>query len=270
MMAQGIYSAIMESLFFAKYEEGTTEIIFSREEIVEHAIKINQRVPKNLGDLVYSFRYRATMPESITATAPDNYSWVIIGVGDAKYKFVLSRNTNIVPNANLRPVLIPNNTPEILSVYSLSDEQSLLSMVRYNRVIDLFLGIVAYSMQNHLRTKVEEIGQIEIDELYIGVNKIGQHFVMPVQAKVGNDKIGVVQLYQDIAFCKQRFPDLICIPIAVHFQEQTNSICLFRLALDGYSVQVVEEKHYKLVSGTAINDDYIRWANREQNPMLLE
>lgn len=269
-MPKGMYVAIMESLFFEKYADGVEEIEFTRDDIIEHAARVGFARPKNLGDLVYSFRYRATMPDSITNTAPTGFSWIIIGIGDAQYKFVLSRNTNIMPNTALRPVLVPNNTPEILTLYSLSDEQSLLSKVRYNRILDLFLGVVAYSMQNHLRTKVDEIGQIEIDELYIAVNKIGQHFIIPVQAKVGNDKIGVVQLYQDIQFCKKRFPDLICVPIAVHFDAERNGICMFRLALEDFAVQIVEEKHYRLVDATHITPDYVRQNNTEINVMLLE
>lgn len=264
------YAAIMEAIFLDKYSVGVESVEFSRDEIPEYATRAGVSVPKNLGDVVYSFRYRTPMPESITSTAPHGHSWVIIGTGDAQYKFVLSRNTNISPNMALRPILLPNSTPEILTLYSLSDEQSLLSKVRYNHVLDLFLGIVAYSMQNHLRTKVDEIGQIEIDELYIGVNKIGQHFVIPVQAKVGNDKIGVVQLYQDIEFCRRRFPDLHCIPIAVHFNEEQNEICMFRLALDGFSVQIVEEKHYRLTNASNLPQDYVQRINAEEAPRILE
>lgn len=269
MAKKGMYVEIMESLFFEKYSEGITTVDFTRDDIIDHAKRTGNPLPKNLGDLVYSFRYRTPMPETITKTAPDGYNWVVIGVGDAKYRFVLSRTTNIVPNPAMRPILVPNNTPEILTLYSLSDEQSLLSKVRYNRILDLFLGLVAYSMQNHLRTKVDEIGQIEIDELYIGVNKIGQHFIIPVQAKVGNDKIGVVQLYQDINYCKKRFPDLICIPIAIHINEETNDICMFRLDLDDLSVQIVEERHYRLVDKAHMPANYIQQANTSDAPLTL-
>ncbi len=111
-MGKGMYTAIMESLFFEKYDEGISAIDFSRNDIIEHSTISGFERPKNLGDLIYSFRYRATLPASISKTAPEGYSWVIIGTGDAKYRFVLSKNTNIVPNAALRPVLTPNNTPK--------------------------------------------------------------------------------------------------------------------------------------------------------------
>jgi len=264
------YGKIIASIFAEKYSEPMEEVPFTREDLVAHAHRLRIIPPKNLGDIVYSFRYRVDLPESITETAPKGYTWIIVGTGDAKYSFIKSRQSNIMPNPSLLPVLIPSNTPEILAIYSLSDEQSLLSKVRYNKVLDMFLGIVTYSMQNHLRTKVEGIGQIEIDELYIGVNKIGQHFIIPVQAKVGNDKIGVVQLLQDITYCRVRFPDLICIPIAVHYSEADNRICMFRLTLDHYSVAIVEEKHYKLVQNDAFIGGYIRDTNYGNTPLLLE
>lgn len=268
-MPNNQYAQIIKAVFFSKYTPRCSSVDFSRDDIERQAALLNLPRPRNLGDVVYSFRYRANLPEEIVATAPEGYSWVIIGTGDAQYKFVLSSNTNILPNPALQAVLVPDNTPEIVTIYSMSDEQALLSKVRYNRILDLFLGVVAYSMQNHLRTKVDEIGQIEIDELYIGVNKIGQHFVIPVQAKVGNDKIGAVQLYQDIQFCASRFPSLVCVPIAVHFLEEQDEICMFRLALENFSVRIVEEKHYKLSKADQVTEEYIRRMNTEFQQMLL-
>ncbi len=37
-----------------------------------------------------------------------------------------------------------------------------------------FTGITCYSLQNHLRTSVPDIGQVETDELYVGVDKKGR------------------------------------------------------------------------------------------------
>jgi len=247
----GNYGKIIASIFDEKYSAPMDEVPFTRDDLISHAQRLGISPPKNLGDIVYSFRYRAVLPESIMNTIPEGYTWIIVGTGDAKYSFIKSRQSNITPNPLLLPILIPNNTPEILAIHSLSDEQSLLSKVRYNRILDMFLGIVTYSMQNHLRTKVDGIGQIEIDELYVGVNKTGQQFIIPVQAKIGSDRIGAVQLYQDITYCHARLPDLICIPIAVHYIEADNKICMFRLALDRYSVAIVEEKHYRLVQSNA-------------------
>ena len=94
-----------------------------------------------------------------------------------------------------RVIKIPDATPEIISAYALNDEQALLAKVRYNRLIDLFLGITANSLQNHMRTTVKGIGQIEIDEVYVALDRRGIQYVIPVQAKGGKDQLSVVQTF---------------------------------------------------------------------------
>ena len=131
-------------------------------------------------------------------------------------------------------------------MYALDDEQALLAIVRYNRLIDTFLGLTTYSLQNHLRTTVKGVGQIEIDELYVGLDKRGCHFVIPVQAKGGNDQIGIVQTSQDIRWVEQKFPDMSCRAIAAQFMAD-DVVALFELTLQDDEVRVVDEKHYKLV-----------------------
>ena len=86
-------------------------------------------------------------------------------------------------NRRLVTISSANSTPEIVANLRLDDEQALLAIVRYNRLIDTFLGLTTYSVRNHLRTTVKGIGQIEIDELYFGVDKHGCHYVIPVSGK---------------------------------------------------------------------------------------
>ncbi|GMV40347.1 MAG: hypothetical protein AMXMBFR64_20630 [Myxococcales bacterium] len=119
-------------------------------------------------------------------------------------------------------------------------------MVRYNRLIDLFLGLATYSLQNHLRTTVKGIGQIEIDEVYVGVDKHGRQFVIPIQAKGGSDQLGAVQTKQDVRCCLEKFPSLICRPVGAQFIED-QLLALFELTIDGEDVRMVDERHYKLV-----------------------
>ena len=94
----------------------------------------------------------------------------------------------LIPNQNLAGTKIPDATPGIIAKYAFSDEQALLTRIRANRLIDIFLGIACYSLQNHLRTTVVGMGQVETDEIYVGVDKGGSHYVVPVQAKGGGDR----------------------------------------------------------------------------------
>jgi len=248
---QSAYSAIVAHIFRNGYKTGVMEIPFTRDEMVAAATKLDVSHPKNLGDVVYKYRYRAPLPSEVIETQPDGFEWIIEGAGDAKYVFKLVPFSRILPNSNLLSIKIPDATPEIIGRYALGDEQALLAKVRYNRLIDLFLGVTAYSLQNHLRTKVPDIGQIEIDEVYVAVDKHGRQFVVPVQAKGGHDQHGVVQTSQDIAWCAQRMPELMCRPISVQFVTETK-IAMFELFDDHGVIKVAEERHYELVSSDRI------------------
>jgi hypothetical protein len=153
---------------------------------------------------------------------------------------------------NLLAVKVPDATPEIIARYAMTDEQALLARLRYNRLIDIFLGMATYSLQNHLRTTVAGVGQIEIDELYVGVNRTGAQFIIPVQAKGSSDRIGSVQAKQDILFCQEKYPSLGCRPIAAQTLAD-DTVVLFELTMENDQIRVVEEKHYRLTPGDEIS-----------------
>ena len=88
----------------------------------------------------------------------------------------------------------------------------------------------------------------------MGLNWNGAHFVIPVQAKGGTDKLSPVQTSQDLACCKAKFPNLICRPVSAQFMED-DVIALFELTVEGDRVLIVEERHYKLVPGQQIDSD---------------
>jgi hypothetical protein len=153
----------------------------------------------------------------------------------------------IIPSEILSETKIPEATPGIIAKYALSDEQALLAKLRYNRLIDIFTGVTCYSLQSHLRTFVPGMGQVETDEIYIGIDRRGAHYVFPVQAKGGtNDQIGIVQIEQDLALCKAKFPALICRPIAAQFMAD-DLIALFLFEETDKGLTLDYEKHYRLV-----------------------
>jgi hypothetical protein len=157
---------------------------FSREQLISTAAKLDIPVLTNVGDILYSFRYRNPLPEGILKTQPKGKEWVIEGTGRAEYEFRLVPINRIAPNDNLITIKIPDATPEIVESNSLWDEQALLAKVRYKRLIDIFLGVSAYCLQNHLRTTVKGMGQIEIDEVYVGVDRTGYNTSFPFRQKV--------------------------------------------------------------------------------------
>jgi len=257
MKSASRYSQIIEDIFLAKYQAGAVTVPFERTDLEATAAKLGIALPKNLGDVVYSFKFRASLPAIIQETAPEEQYWVIVGKGISKYAFELKVFSKIRPDNMLPTIKIPDATPGVVARYALNDEQALLTRVRYNRLIDIFTGVTCYSIQNHLRTTVEGIGQVETDEIYVGINKKGAHFVFPVQAKGGTDEIGIVQIEQDIALCQEKFPNLECRSIAAQFMND-DVIALFEFGLDeDEGIVKLAERHYKLVPLKDLSDEDI-------------
>jgi len=248
------YSQIIEAIFSKYFQKGSKEIQFERFDIITAAKKLGIRLPKNLGDVLYSFRYRTPLPDSILKKAPKGLQWIIRPAGRARYKFVLATESVIVPSKIMAETKIPDATPGVIGKYKLNDEQALLAKLRYNRLIDIFTGLTCYSLQNHLRTTVPNMGQVETDEIYIGIDKRGAHYVIPVQAKGGSDKIGIVQIEQDLAVCETKFPGLICRSIAAQFMEE-DIIALFECENTEEGIRVSAEKHYKLVNPDELTEE---------------
>jgi hypothetical protein len=261
---QNRYTRIIEQIFLGHFKKGMTEVPFARNEIERVAKKLSVKLPKNLGDLIYSFRYRSSLPESIVSKAPIGKQWIIRPAGRSKYCFALIAEKDIVPSEMLADTKIPDSTPGLISLYALDDEQALLAKLRYNRLVDIFTGITCYSLQNHLRTTAPKVGQVETDEVYVGIDKKGVHYVLPVQAKGGKDKISVVQIEQDFAMCAAKFPSLICRAIGTQFMAN-NKIAVFEFENTVDGIRVVSEKHYSLVSAEEVTPEILK-TYRERLP----
>lgn len=257
-----LYTPIIERIFAKHHAKGIEQFEFQRDEIEHFASELGIDLPKNLGDLIYSFRYRKKLPSSILATAPEGMSWVIRPAGKARYRFALiDAAAYFTPNEMLAQIKVPEATPGLISRYALGDEQALLAKLRYNRLLDVFTQVTCYSLQSHLRTTVKGIGQIETDEIYVGVNRSGSQFVIPVQAKGGKDKHSLIQIEQDIRMCEEKFPALICRPIAAQFLKD-GAIALFEFQETSKGLKILTEKHYRLVPHEEITDEELKTYRR--------
>jgi len=156
MTDEAQYSQIIAHVLAKHYTRGAREVVFDREEIVDAAQKLGLPRPKNIGDVVYSFRFRKAFPESIKKTAPKGLEWILRKAGASRYRFVLGKQWSVAPDPHRSIIKVPDATPGVIAMYALTDEQALLAKLRYNRLIDLFAAITCYSLQSHLRTSVRE------------------------------------------------------------------------------------------------------------------
>ena len=248
------YVDIIERVFKNHFRKGLAEFEFEREEIERVAAQLGIKLPKNIGDLIYSFRFRTDLPDSIVKTATKGREWTIELAGRARYRFRLATINRVVPSPDAYQIKIPDATPEIIKMYAKTDEQALLAKVRYNRLIDVFLRVTAHSMQSHLRTSVPTIGQIEVDELYVGVRNTGQQFIIPVQAKGGTDQIAATQVWQDLQLCRHAYPALTPRLVAVQFAAD-DVIAMFELVFQGEELRKADERQYRLVAANEITAD---------------
>jgi len=269
MSEKGTYDKIIERVFLSHYATGAEALPFDRKELAAVAKELRLPSPKNLGDIIYSYRYRKDLPKAIRDRAPQGKQWIIRPAGTGRYCFTAVEVVDIVPNEALAQTKVPDATPGIITMYALNDEQALLAKLRYNRLLDVFTGVACYSLQNHLRTAVAGIGQVETDEIYVGLSRRGAHYIFPVQAKGERERISVVQIEQDFAMCSSKFPDLICRPIAAQFM-QSDQIALFALEQTAEGIRIAGETHYLLVPPDQLSREELeayrlRKANGELN-----
>jgi hypothetical protein len=244
----------IEHIFFTHYKLGELEFEFRREELTQALETLGLDPLANIGDTPYSFRYRGRLPKAVLDTAPEGMEWIIRGAGDARYRFCLVPEFKIQPNPMLVETKIPDATPSIISRYALDDEQSTLAKVRFNRLIDLFTGLTCYPLQSHLRTKIKEIGQTETDDVYVGLDRRGVHYVLPVQAKGKGDRLGIIQIEQDIAMAQLKFSSLTCKPIGAQSMKN-GAIALFEFESSPEGIRLYSEKHYRLVPSSELSVD---------------
>ena len=142
---------------------------------------------------------------------------------------------------------IPEATPWIISKYTLSRKQALLAKVRYNRLIDVFMGFPCYSLQSNMRALVRGVGDIETDEIYVGANRRGRKYVFPVRAKGGDrEPVRLFRIEHDFALCAAKFPAFICLPMAAQFMTD-DLIALSSFVQGDRGVALDDEKRYRLV-----------------------
>ena len=112
-----------------------------------------------------------------------------------------------------------------------------------------------------MRTTVKGVGQIEIDEVYVAVDRRGVQFVIPVQAKSGKDQLSVIQTKQDLECCAEKFASLQCRSVSAQFMnvgKPDERIAMFELAEEEGKMVIVEEKHYRLVASKEISVEDLR------------
>lgn len=93
------YAQIIERVFLDNYRRGSASVEFTREEFKDIAAGLKIRLPDNLGDILYSFRYRYELPRSVLAKQPKGLEWAIFPAGQrpTRYRFAAVPSATVIP-----------------------------------------------------------------------------------------------------------------------------------------------------------------------------
>ena len=107
-VSANLYAQLIQKLFLNRFRPGRETVEFERTDIEKAARELGLRVPKNLGDLIYSFRYRVELPDAIRRLAPAGRHWIIRPVGRSCYRSIAVAAAVLAPNAILAETKIPD------------------------------------------------------------------------------------------------------------------------------------------------------------------
>ncbi len=163
------YDQIIVELFRRLYKQGEPKLSFAKKDVERVVADLGLEI-RNIPDIAYTYRTgRSPLPAEILKYG----HWAIDGAGKGKYIFVkLNRSPYFDLPTDIEKVAIPDATPQVVLKYQSNDEQAMLARIRYNRLVDTFVGLTAYQLQGHFRTTVQNLGQVEIDDLYLFNNQI--------------------------------------------------------------------------------------------------
>ena len=243
-----LYDLVILSIFNEKralVSPQSDEVFFTTQDvhrtIAEQSFEIS-----NPPDIAYTYRTnRRDLPAAILSSG----NWSIEAApGKGNYVFRrLDRSPYIDIPEDLATIRILDGTPGIVVKHQKSDEQALLARVRYNRLIDIFTGLAAFHLQGHFRTTVDG-SQVEIDDLYIGVDTDGEGYLLPVEAKSVGERLGVSQITAMVKFAQERYSLLPVRPIGLVVMPDKSLMFLeFNTADDSNEVRTERYKRYLLV-----------------------
>jgi len=242
--------AVMTLVFERYFESGASEVPFTLDDIRNAIAEVQSKSPGYKEKNTYDVRYHYTSGRGFFPQAMEQHGpWMIQGRGKGRYAFVkLKEPLRLTIQESLATIYLPDATPEIVLEYAGGDEQGVLAKLRYNRLLDVFLGLTCYHLQGHWRTTVKGKGQVETDDLYVGLNTDGQQFVIPVEAKSAKDNLAKTQILSSIGFAVQRYAKLILRPVGVQ-EMKDGSLVLIEFTPGDHpdKIKIKNQRRYSLV-----------------------
>jgi hypothetical protein len=215
-LSSRVYVPILREIVRRKYSEGTQRIEFTKQDIETVAVELGLKLG-NAADLVYRMRARTRLPDDIL----DLGFTVLRGVGRGRYALEVGGEAivhlpehEVLDHNDQTPLPVRRLLPE--NIVDL-DEQGILTMVGYCKLLDHFTGLTVYRLRSHVRKSVPNVGQAELDEIDVGVALRDDDVpvVFPIEAKAADEVINRVQVATAVAYCQTYFARHEIRPIVV-------------------------------------------------------
>lgn len=248
------YKAIVEQVFLANLRQGARDVDFCEAEIKQAAKKLGIRVRGGPRAMVSSFRDPDTLPQSVRERAPRGHIWLIRSAGQSRYRFVATRKFMIPPREMLAVTHLVSCSPDLVTKFALDEKQVLLSILRYDRLIDVFAGMSCYCLQGSSVAISGSVEQPNADAIYIGVDRSGAPRVFPVHASGRGQRLSVTQIERSVVLCSRLFPSLACAAIGAQLMPD-GLIALRWFQTTENGLGLIEERHYRLMSPNTVTSE---------------
>jgi hypothetical protein len=211
-----VYVPILREIVRQRYTAGDRRIEFSIRDIKFVASELSIEIA-NAADMIYRMRSRTRLPDDIL----DLGFTVLRSIGRGRYVLEVGGEAivhlpehDILDHNDQTPLPVRRLLPEDMSEL---DEQGLLTMVNYCKLLDHFTGLTVYRLRSHVRRSVPGVGQAELDEIDVGIALRDDDVpvVFPMEAKATDEVINRIQVATAVAYCETYFPGHEIRPIVV-------------------------------------------------------
>jgi hypothetical protein len=244
-----VYGPILLHIFNARWRQGAATVLFTLDDVRTAAETLKLEI-RNPADLIYRMRSRTVLPKEIL----DKGFYILRAIGRGRYQFEKGSSTIFTPLTSeimealdLTPLPVRRLLPEKLADM---DEQAVLTIASYCKILDHFTGLTVYRLRSHVRKSVPGIGQAELDAIDVGVALRDDEMpvVFPVEAKAAPDALNRVQIFNMVQYATHYFPGMIIRPLAIKVDEDSAlHVMEFNVAAKAADLKVVKSASYALV-----------------------
>jgi hypothetical protein len=243
-----IYGPILLRIFKARFRAGAPTVIFSLDDIRTAAEDLGVEL-RNPADVIYRMRSRTILPKEIL----DEGFYILRAIGRGRYQFEKGPSTIFQPldsvateALDLTPLPVRRLLPELLADM---DEQAVLTVANYCKILDHFTGMSIYRLRSHVRKSVPGIGQAELDAIDVGVALRDDEMpvVFPIEAKAAADALNRVQIYNMVQFARHYFSGMVIRPLAIKVDyDSVLHVMEFNVATRAADLKIVKCESYAL------------------------